>query len=436
MKHKHRRLRIVLLITVFCMLGLYFARDTVIAVVERTFLFDTYADWEFAKVRERFAKGSLNEIEARGRLIEVAHQNPGTAAKVGALAFLAQRWPKSVEGKASVSELPKAVEETPIDELAKCFERTSFGNGSNWKPFGIALMARVEREPAHPRNGRILSTAAQVLRPTINDKEPSVEMIQIAGTIQTRYATSPDLVNFCEVLSDRENPHGWMRQFEPHVRHILEVNQKRIVKCAAHFALATIIRAGGIERQEEAKKVYEEFLANFDGRTESPELPVEQQFRQWAERELKVIAGHGLGRQAPKTEGFDLNGDAISLSDYRGRVVLLSFWATWCGPCLRAIPHERELVERFDSKDFAILGMNADDDLGAAKAAAKDKGMTWRSLHLNDRRFDNKWTIGGYPTFYLVDREGVIVRSWFGEPSNSEFETAIASLISPNGQRP
>ncbi|WP_162275915.1 TlpA family protein disulfide reductase [Roseimaritima ulvae] len=151
----------------------------------------------------------------------------------------------------------------------------------------MALIARVEREPAHPRSGRLLATAALALRP-----------------------------------SD------------------LDVNQDRFVLCSAHFALATIVRSGGIERQS-------------------------------ALRELRVIAEHGLGKTAPKTEGVDLDGNAISLSDYRGRVVLLSFWATWYGPCLRAIPHERELVERFDSKNFAILGMNADDDADEANAAVK-----------------------------------------------------------------
>lgn len=149
-----------------------------------------------------------------------------------------------------------------------------------------------------------------------------------------------------------------------------------------------------------------------------------------AKRELNVIADHGLGGQAPTTVGFDLNGDAIALSDYRGRIVLLSLWATWCGPCLSAIPHERELVERFDPSDFAVLGMNADDDLDAARAAVKKHEMTWRSLHLNDRRFVNQWTVGGYPTFHLIDREGVIVRMWLGLPPASELESVIRSIIS------
>lgn len=433
MKRKHRSILVVLFIVVFCVLGLYVARETLFGVIERTFVYDTYADWELAKLRRGLSKGTLSETEARDSLSEVARQNPGTQAQVGALAFLAKKWPDSAEASKALATLPNAIEGMPVDELANCLERTSFDNGRLWKPIGMALIARVEQQPSHPRSGRLLATAALVLKPSDEDVEPSDELLQVAEMVKERYATSPDIANFCEAVTDFGNPREWMQQFEPHVRHILDVNQDRFVLCSAHFALATIVRSGGIERQEEAKNVYEEFLAEFDGEVEYHAQSVEQLLRQKATRELRVIAEHGLGKKAPKTEGVDLDGNAISLSDYRGRVVLLSFWATWCGPCLRAIPHERELVERFDSKDFAILGMNADDDADEANAAVKKYEVTWRSLHLNDRRSVNTWEVSGYPTFYLVDREGIIVQSWLGLPPDSELETTIVNAISEGG---
>lgn len=432
MKRKHRSVLIILSVAVFCGLGLYVAREAVVGVIERTFQYDTYADWELAKLRQGLSKGTLSEVEARASLSEVARQNPSTQAQLGALDFLAKKWPSSAEASMALATLPNAIEEMPVDELANCLERTSFDNGHLWKPIGMALIARVEQEPTHPRSGRLLATAALVLKPSDEDLEPSDELLQVAEMIKERYATSPDLANFCEAVSDLGNPRGWMQQFEPHMRHILDVNQDRFVLCSAHFALATIVRSGGIDRQVEAKNVYEEFLAEFDGEVKYHAQSVEQHFRQSATRELRVIAEHGLGKKAPKTEGFDLDGKAISLSDYRGRVVLLSFWATWCGPCLHAIPHERELVERFDSSDFAILGMNADDDIDGAKGAVKKHEMTWRSLHLNDRRCVNNWTVAGYPTFYLLDREGIIVQSWLGLPPESELETTIGNAISAN----
>ncbi|QEG40085.1 Thiol-disulfide oxidoreductase ResA [Roseimaritima ulvae] len=280
-----------------------------------------------------------------------------------------------------------------------------------------------------------MATAAVILKPSDKDVEPSEEMLQVAETIKERYATSPDLANFCEAVSDFGNPKRWTQRFEPHVRHILDVNQDRFVLCSAHFALAAIVRSGGIERQEEAKNVYEEFLAEFSGEVQYPGQSVEQHNRQSAKRVLDVIKLHGLGKKAAETKGIDLEGNAVSLSDYRGRVVLLSFWATWCGPCLGAIPHERDLVERFDSADFAILGMNADDETDEAVAAVEKYEVTWRSLHLNDRRTVNPWKVSGYPTFILVDREGIIVQSWMGLPPGTELETTIRNVISEAGGR-
>ncbi len=425
-----RRLRIILSLSILCVFGIYVARPTLVGVIERTFVYDTYADWEFAKIRERFAKGLLTDGEARRSFMEVGRHNPGAQAKVGAFAFVARRWPDTAEADEALMGLIRAVEETSINDLASCFDRTSLGSGSRWEPLSLALIARVEQEPAHPRAARLLATAACVLRPTALNLEPSDNLIQIADTIKERYATSPDLVNFCETVCNLGNPQGWMHPFEPHVRHILDVNPSRFVRCAAHFALATIVRAGGIERQEEAREIYEEFLAMFDGETPYRGLPVEQNFRDRAALVLTVMATHGLGVQAPESAGFDLDGNAISLSDYRGRIVLLSFWATWCGPCLQAIPHERELIERFASTDFVILGMNADDNIENARAAVKDHEIPWRSMHLKDGRCINKWTISGYPTFILVDHEGVIVRLWNGLPADAELDAAVRSLVS------
>ncbi len=147
----------------------------------------------------------------------------------------------------------------------------------------------------------------------------------------------------------------------------------------------------------------------FDGKMSYPGQPVERKYRQDAEWALRVMGAHGLGMSAPETKGFGLDGEEISLNEYRGRVVLVSFLATWCAPCLQAIPHERELLHRFDSSEFAIVGMNADDNIEDAIDAVAKHGITWRSLHVTDRRFVNNWTVAGYPTFCLLDREGRIV---------------------------
>ena len=72
------------------------------------------------------------------------------------------------------------------------------------------------------------------------------------------------------------------------------------------------------------------------------------------------------GKPAPEIDGVGFDGKPLKLSDYRGKVVVLVFWGTWCGPCMREVPHERELAERLKDKPFAVLGVNCDDDEQAA----------------------------------------------------------------------
>ena len=83
------------------------------------------------------------------------------------------------------------------------------------------------------------------------------------------------------------------------------------------------------------------------------------------------------GKPAPEIDGVDFNGNPLKLSDYRGKVVVLSFWGSWCGPCMGEIPLERELAERLKGKPFALLGVNCDEDKTAAKKAIEIRANRW-----------------------------------------------------------
>ena len=83
----------------------------------------------------------------------------------------------------------------------------------------------------------------------------------------------------------------------------------------------------------------------------------------------------------PRLTGVDFDGKPLKLSDYRGKVVVLVFWGTWCGPCMREVPHERELAERLKDKPFAVLGVNCDDDKQAAVSAIKSERISWPNWH-------------------------------------------------------
>ena len=124
------------------------------------------------------------------------------------------------------------------------------------------------------------------------------------------------------------------------------------------------------------------------------------------------IPGLKVGKVAPDIVGEDLDGKPLNLNDYRGKVVVLCFWATWCGPCMAMVPHERELVKRMEGKPFALVGINSDetDKRGKARKASLDEQMNWPSFWDGglDGPIQTRYNVGHYPTLYVLDPKGVI----------------------------
>jgi thiol-disulfide isomerase/thioredoxin len=86
-----------------------------------------------------------------------------------------------------------------------------------------------------------------------------------------------------------------------------------------------------------------------------------------------------LGQVGPEIEGTDVDGKPMTLGEHRGKVVVLSFWGSWCGPCMALVPHERELAARLADRPFVLLGINSDEDRGRARQVMDRERMTWRS---------------------------------------------------------
>jgi thiol-disulfide isomerase/thioredoxin len=119
-----------------------------------------------------------------------------------------------------------------------------------------------------------------------------------------------------------------------------------------------------------------------------------------------------VGRSAPDIQGEDLAGASFKLSNYRGKVVLLVFWASWCSICLRDIPHEQELVQHFKGRPFALIGVNGDYKREQALNTVAKRGVTWRSFWNGaggpDGPMTTAWGVSGMPCVYVIDHRGVI----------------------------
>ncbi len=141
------------------------------------------------------------------------------------------------------------------------------------------------------------------------------------------------------------------------------------------------------------------------------------------------------GKPAPEIDGVDFAGKGLKLSDYRGKVVVLVFWGTWCGPCMREVPHERELAERLKDKPFAVLGVNCDEDKQAAVNAIKSERITWPNWHdgaPGEGPITKLYHIRGYPTVFVIDGQGIIR---YKQMAGAGLDKAVDELLKQGGGR-
>ena len=137
-----------------------------------------------------------------------------------------------------------------------------------------------------------------------------------------------------------------------------------------------------------------------------------------------------VGNAVPEVEGTDLEGKKVKLSSLKGKVVLLDFWATWCGPCRAMIPHEREMVEKLKDKPFVLLSVSADEEKGDLAEFLSSEKMPW--LHWWDGAkgpLTKMFKVKAFPTLYLIDAKGVIRHKWIGNPGNDKIDKAVEELV-------
>lgn len=127
----------------------------------------------------------------------------------------------------------------------------------------------------------------------------------------------------------------------------------------------------------------------------------------------------------------DMNGKDVRLSDYRGQVILLDFWATWCAPCRIEMPWFVEFFDKYEARGFVVLALDVDDPPPAIQSFAQQYGLDFPVL-VGLGRDDVKDAYGppiGYPTAFIIDRDGRICRSHTGFTPKETFEQEIAALL-------
>lgn len=159
-----------------------------------------------------------------------------------------------------------------------------------------------------------------------------------------------------------------------------------------------------------------------------------------------------LGKMAPAFTLRDTNGRKVSLSDYKGKAVIVDFWATWCAPCKVEIPWLEKFHDQYASQGLEILGVSEDDlDLdNKAKLADEKQAIAKKAAQMkinypvliDDASVDtpygklvgNTQGIDGLPTTFFIDRDGKVIASTLGLVSRDEIEANIKKALSSGGK--
>ncbi|MEH6593480.1 MAG: TlpA disulfide reductase family protein [Halioglobus sp.] len=147
--------------------------------------------------------------------------------------------------------------------------------------------------------------------------------------------------------------------------------------------------------------------------------------------------------QALEAENFTLprldGSGELSLEDFRGDVVYLSFWASWCQPCRQEMPYLKQLWQRHEGEGFQVLAINVESDSTLAKDFAQQFEMTFPVLWDPQRKVSSLYRVPGFPTHYIVDRSGRIRYSGLGfnladvGALGQEVETLLAESADGEG---
>jgi thiol-disulfide isomerase/thioredoxin len=141
----------------------------------------------------------------------------------------------------------------------------------------------------------------------------------------------------------------------------------------------------------------------------------------------------------------DLEDHDVSLSQFNGKVVLVNFWATWCGPCRIEIPWLIELQEKYAARGFTVLGVAMDEEGKSAvapfvqkerfKVAGTSQSMNYPVVLGNDATADKFGGLVGFPTSLLISRDGRVAKRVDGLVGYDEIDEAIRSQLETNGNR-
>ena len=136
-----------------------------------------------------------------------------------------------------------------------------------------------------------------------------------------------------------------------------------------------------------------------------------------------------LGHAAPDFTLVDLEGNMVSLSDFRGETVFINFWATWCPPCRAEMPAIEAVYQKYKDKGVVVIGIDFWESDGLVRQYIQDGGYSWTFVTDATGEVTASYRVKAIPTSFFIDREGVIRAVNIGDMTKLAMETELAKAM-------
>ena len=324
-----------------------------------------------------------------------------------------QQYKYQMEGARTQAEFQRALAVKPdLQTYAEKYLQLA----NKWRESWVGMEALV----------RVLETCQ------IEEVGPAAKEIRqkAAAMLEADHFRKPEFGSVCIRFAQKPAP-----EVEKLLRDAMKRHPQRDVRGQAGLAVAlNLARAGNLARKEspeKAEKLMREAEQNLEllvkdygsvqvGRSLLSEI---------AHYQLDEVRYLSEGSLARDIVGEDLEGRTLKLGEFRNKVVVLDFWADWCGYCKQMHTQEKDLVQRYRSKPFALLGVNCDDDRDSICHTVKRKGLNWQSWWdsgPDGGRIRRDWHVGAYPSVWVLDHKHFIR---FKGVRGKELDEAVAKLV-------